>query len=460
MRDQGLASCERQTKNISTPGIVPVIMAGGKSSRMGRDKAFLPWGCVNLLERLLREFSKFGEIYVTAAKDGGIGEYLESIGYEVKQGFSDREEFFIEGSGNLINPEYIPAWGNLSYMKTLPERIVVLYDSLQSRGPIEGLRRAAESISGWFMAIAVDMPFVACEFADYLRQFACECADAVVPLFEDKIHPLCALYRAEGIRDIAKDNAERGIGKIRLLLEGVRTRFADLSLSKFAGNVLLNANSPDDLENIKGPSPAFFSVSGFKNSGKTTLAAKLINKFSDAGFSVGAVKHDGHDYEMDRDGTDTQKFSEAGALVSGIYSANKWSMNSSAAAASMDDMLRAAAAGHKAASENADDSLDIIVAEGDKRGSLPKVALVSDEEKFASVGETFGPNIICIAAPHAGTSVQINGTSAEIYQRDDVDGIFAAVMRAIVAIYPWLAARKFCRQYLPDRAGLRVHETD
>ena len=450
---------------ISRSRIVPVIMAGGRSSRMGFDKSFLPWGAMNLLERLMREFSSYGRIFVTSAKDGRMSDFLQSIGYGSRSQCRDKEEFFLQNDLPFRQTGGFGAWRGLLGIKNLPSEVTVLYDETSDRGPIEGLRRAAENVEGWFMAIAVDMPFVDCEFAEYLWQFACGSFDAVVPSENGRSNPLCALDRAAGIRELAQKNAAEGIAKIRLLLESVRTKYADLKLSKFSGRVLLNANTPEDFENIKGPAPACIAVSGYKNSGKTNLAAELIKKFSALGFAVGAVKHDGHDYEMDRKGTDTQKFTDAGALASSIYSSNKWSINSSFGEKSMEAMLRSAAAACEAASENTGSSLDIILAEGDKKGSLPKIVLASEDFSAAAIHEAFGPNVVGIAVPEHIDKLQVDKhltekNEFEIFSRDDVDGIFAAAMRALVIIYPWLAAKKVCRPYLPKQAGLQAHETD
>lgn len=460
MKEMNSKGGVRGAQEITETSIVPVIMAGGRSSRMGCDKAFLPWGCMNLLERLIREFSDFGALYVTSAKDGRITGFLQNIGYRLRSNGCDKEEYFLKDDLACSKTDGLSTWRRLANIKNLPPKITVLYDECSDRGPIEGLRQAAENIVGWFMAIAVDMPFVDRNFADYLRQFACGSFDAVVPFSNDREHPLCALYRAEGIRKFAKQNATAGIGKIRLLLDSVRTKYADISLSKFSDKVFFNANTPDEYENIKGNAPSCFSISGFKNSGKTTLAVKLINKFYEAGFAVGAVKHDGHDYEMDRNGTDTQKFTEAGALVSSIYSSNKWSINSSKAPKSLDCMIRATAKAYDALSEETPASLDIVVAEGDKQGRLPKIVLVSNFENAAQELESFGPNVICIAAPECAKAHKANLADAKIYSRDDIDGIFAETMRALVIIYPWLAAKKICRAYLPEKNGLQIHETD
>lgn len=70
--------------------------------------------------------------------------------------------------------------------------------------------------------------------------------------------------------------------------------------------------------------PVLIAVSGVKNSGKTTLIEKLIPRLSDEGLKVATVKHDGHDFDPDIEGTDTFKHRKAGAYGTAIFSKNKF----------------------------------------------------------------------------------------------------------------------------------------
>lgn len=66
--------------------------------------------------------------------------------------------------------------------------------------------------------------------------------------------------------------------------------------------------------------PKVLQIIGFKNSGKTTLICRLIEKLSDQGVKVGTIKHDGHDFEMDQQGTDTWLHRQSGAKTVAITS--------------------------------------------------------------------------------------------------------------------------------------------
>lgn len=62
------------------------------------------------------------------------------------------------------------------------------------------------------------------------------------------------------------------------------------------------------------------SIMGWSGSGKTTLIEKLIPILHARGLRVGVLKHDGHHFDMDREGKDTWRFSQAGAEVVAIAS--------------------------------------------------------------------------------------------------------------------------------------------
>ena len=62
------------------------------------------------------------------------------------------------------------------------------------------------------------------------------------------------------------------------------------------------------------------SIVGASDSGKTSFLEKLIPELAARGYRVGAIKHDVHGFEMDREGKDTWKLRRAGAEVVAISS--------------------------------------------------------------------------------------------------------------------------------------------
>ena len=69
---------------------------------------------------------------------------------------------------------------------------------------------------------------------------------------------------------------------------------------------------------------AVIAVSGVKNSGKTTLIEKLIPALNARGVKTAVLKHDGHSFAADREGTDTCRFLAAGAMGAAIFDGEKF----------------------------------------------------------------------------------------------------------------------------------------
>ena len=65
------------------------------------------------------------------------------------------------------------------------------------------------------------------------------------------------------------------------------------------------------------------AFSAWSGTGKTTLIEQLIRILKEKGFRVAAVKHDAHDFEIDRKGKDSWRFTHAGADLTVISSAEK-----------------------------------------------------------------------------------------------------------------------------------------
>ena len=72
--------------------------------------------------------------------------------------------------------------------------------------------------------------------------------------------------------------------------------------------------------------PPVFGVIGWKNSGKTTLMARLLEEFTRRDYSVSAVKHAHHSFDIDHPGRDSYKFREAGARQVALVSPNRWAL--------------------------------------------------------------------------------------------------------------------------------------
>ena len=113
--------------------------------------------------------------------------------------------------------------------------------------------------------------------------------------------------------------------------------------------------------------PVMIAVSGVKNSGKTTFLTNLVSELKSRGYRVAVIKHDGHEFEPDVEGTDTWKLRNAGAYGTAIFSQGKWMMVKEQA--EMDEKKLA----------ELFPEADLILLEGFKYSTYPKFEIVRKE---------------------------------------------------------------------------------
>lgn len=68
------------------------------------------------------------------------------------------------------------------------------------------------------------------------------------------------------------------------------------------------------------------SFAAYSGTGKTTLIEKLVHSLKQDGLRVAVIKHDAHDFDIDREGKDSWRFTQAGAEISIICSEHKTAM--------------------------------------------------------------------------------------------------------------------------------------
>jgi molybdenum cofactor guanylyltransferase len=141
----------QRLKMAPRDGIAAYILAGGQSSRMGRDKAMLAPGGTPLLMR-------------TAALLAPL-----------------------TGPPIIVGPP--TRYAALGYD--------VIPDDGASIGPLGGIATALRhSNQGWNLIVGCDLPFLTSRWLDYLIGRAVESnADTVIPQSAAGLEPLCAMYR-------------------------------------------------------------------------------------------------------------------------------------------------------------------------------------------------------------------------------------------------------------------------
>lgn len=133
--------------------------------------------------------------------------------------------------------------------------------------------------------------------------------------------------------------------------------------------------------------PPVFGITGWKNSGKTTLMERLIEEFTIRGLVVSAVKHAHHSFDIDHVNRDSYKFRSAGARRTAIVSRNRWAMIHELR--EEDEPPLAEILQHIGA-------CDLILVEGYKRESTMKIE-VRNLENNNKILSTDDPNIVAVA---------------------------------------------------------------
>lgn len=160
-----------------------------------------------------------------------------------------------------------------------------------------------------------------------------------------------------------------------------------------------------------------FGISGWKNSGKTGLAVRLVAEFTRRGYRISTIKHAHHDFDIDKVGADSFRHRQAGAHEVTIVSGTRYAIMHElrgAAEPSLDEIIARIA------------PCDLVLIEGYKREPVPKIEARRTE---ASNREPLAPNdpyIVAIAADHPVTD-----TSLPVFDLDDTVGIADFITRLV-----------------------------
>lgn len=105
------------------------------------------------------------------------------------------------------------------------------------------------------------------------------------------------------------------------------------------------------------------TIVGKSNSGKTTLIEKLIENLTKRGYNIGSVKHTHSGFEMDKKGKDSWRHRKAGAKATLVISEAKVALIKDDTSDDIQKMKTYLS------------GMDIILAEGFKKQSLPKIEI-------------------------------------------------------------------------------------
>ena len=119
--------------------------------------------------------------------------------------------------------------------------------------------------------------------------------------------------------------------------------------------------------------PFIAAVSGVKNSGKTTFLEKLIPELKKRGCRAAVIKHDGHEFQPDTEGTDTFRLRQAGAYGTCIFSGSRWMAVKEQPDCGPEQLA------------SLFPEADVILVEGMKKSSYPKFEIIRKENFRESV---------------------------------------------------------------------------
>ncbi len=175
------------------------LLAGGRSSRMGADKALLDFHGRSLLERVA------GELAAVCSPVTIVG-----------------------GTRGLPGVDFIS-------------------DDVEGIGPAGGILTALRRSSGWNVIVAVDMPSVTRDlFAEVLRVAESTSCDCVVPRSrEGHLHPLCAAYHVRCL-PVWEEAVAAGVRKVREII--LRVRVAEVHPG--SEDLLRNVNTPAEWQDF------------------------------------------------------------------------------------------------------------------------------------------------------------------------------------------------------------------
>lgn len=163
--------------------------------------------------------------------------------------------------------------------------------------------------------------------------------------------------------------------------------------------------------------PKVFGIAGWKNSGKTGLAVRLVTELVARGYKVSTIKHAHHDFDIDKVGADSWRHREAGAhevtIVSGTRYAIMHELRGAPEPTLTEVLARLAPS-------------DIVLIEGYKREPVPKIEARRLEAANHTPLSQTDPHIRAIAADHA-----VTGENLPAFHLDDTQAIADFILKTL-----------------------------
>ena len=163
-------------------------------------------------------------------------------------------------------------------------------------------------------------------------------------------------------------------------------------------------------------------IAGWKKSGKTTLAVRLVEEFTRRGLKVATVKHAHHEFQIDDGETDSARHRRAGAAQVAFVSGRRWARITELLGAPEPNFEEVIAALGPA---------DLIVVEGYKTAPIPKIEARRTESITKRALADEDPLVFAIAADHA-----IAASRVPVFSLDDIGAIADLIERTVGPLVP------------------------
>ncbi len=155
-----------------------------------------------------------------------------------------------------------------------------------------------------------------------------------------------------------------------------------------------------------------YGVTGWKNSGKTTLVERLVAEIAGRGFTVSTLKHAHHSFDVDHPGKDSHRHRMAGASQVLVSSRARWALmteNRAGPEPALADLLARL------------DPVDLVLIEGYKRDRHPKI----EARRLATAQSLIAaedPTVEAIATD-APRDALAGAAALPVFDLDDIAGI-------------------------------------
>jgi molybdenum cofactor guanylyltransferase len=182
------------------------ILAGGKNSRMGRNKAILMYQGESFIEHIADVFSFF--------------------------------------QSTIIISNEIDIYNSV--------KLKVYKDIFRECGPLGGIHAAlSNSEANYVFIISCDLPLVTTGIIEYLTNYIDRNTDVIIPSLQNTTQPLCAIYSREIIPLLEKFLTGGG-RKVRDFLITVRTKVVSFDAFEFIDSInpFISINTPDEYKKL------------------------------------------------------------------------------------------------------------------------------------------------------------------------------------------------------------------